>query len=154
MNEKELLQTEFEKPIILVTYTAPKQIQKSVKVRKYDLLVDKDTIIAKIDVLFAFPFAHDATLKSGIRVNQQVADQQLKPIPKPKDRPVVATQEDYKSGTGKQVKITLRTGHILTGEQLAHTQYNLVVNVCDYPVLVYKHGILDYQGYQEGETEA
>ena len=145
MNEKNLLQTEFEKPIILVTYTEPKQILKSVKVRKYDLQVDKETLIAKIDVLFAFEFAHYATLKAGIRINQQVEDQKLKPIPKPKDRPVVATKEEYKSGTGKHVKLTMRTGHILTGEQLVNSQYNLIVKVCDLPVLVYKHGILEYQ---------
>ena len=144
-NEKEILQNEFEKPIILVTYTENKQILKSVQVRKYDLQVDKDTMMSKIDVLFAFEFAHHATLKAGIRVNQQVEDQKLKPIPKPKDRPVVATKEEYKLGTGKHVKLTMRTGHVLTGEQLTNTQYNLIVNVCDLPVLVYKHGILEYE---------
>ena len=153
MNEKDLLQTKFEKPIILVTYTENKQILKSVKVRKYDLQVDKDTMIAKIDVLFAFEFAHYAVLKTGIRVNQQVEDQTLKPIPKPKDRPVVATKEEYKAGTGKHVKLTMRTGHILTGEQLINSQYNLIVNVCDLSVLVYKHGILEYDVQQDGETD-
>ena len=153
MTEKDLLQTEFEKPIILVTYTEPKQILKSVKVRKYNLQVDKGTMIEKIGVLFAFEFAHYATLKAGIRVNQQVGDQTLKPIPKSKDRPVVATKEEYESGTGKHVKLTMRTGHILTGEQLVNTQYNLIVNVCDLPVLVYKHGILEYDVHHEGETD-
>ena len=151
MHEKNLLQTKFEKPIILVTYTENKQILKSVKVRKYDLQVDAGTFIPKIDVLFAFEFAHYATLKAGIRVNQQVEDQTLKPIPKPKDRPVVATKEEYKAGTGKHVKLTMRTGHILTGEQLTNTQYNLIVNVCDLRVLVYKHGILEYE--VQGETD-
>lgn len=144
MNEKDLLQTEFTKPIILVTYTEPQSIKKSVKVRKYDLNVDKDTIIQKIDVLFAFEFAHYATLKAGIRVNQKVEDQKLKPIPKPKNRLVVATKEEYKAGNGRPVKFTMRTGHILTGEQLQNTQYNLIVMVCDHPVLIYKHGILEY----------
>lgn len=145
LTEKDLLQTEFEKPIILVTYTEPKTIKKSVEVRKYNLLIDKNTRINKIDVLFVFEFAYYATLKAGIRVNPQVENQKLKPIKKPKDRPVVATKEEYKSGTGKHVKLTMRTGHILTGEQLANTQYNLVVNVCELPVLIYKHGILEYQ---------
>ena len=155
MNEKEILENEFEKPIILVTYTEPQSIKKSVEVRKYDLLVDKDTSIRKIDVLFAFEFAHYATLKAGIRVNQQVEDQKLKPIPKPKDRPVVATNDEYKSGTGKHVKLTIRTGHILTGEQLQDTKYNLIIKVCDQSVLVYKHGILEYQMEAdiEGETD-
>ena len=153
MNEKEILENELEKPIILVTYTAPKQINKSVAVKKYDLFVDTGTRIRKIDVLFAFEFAHDAALKAGIRVNPQVADQKLKPIPKPKNRPVVATKEAYKAGTGKQVKLTMRTGHILTGEQLTNTEYNLIVKVCDQNVLIYKHGILEYEAQQEGETD-
>lgn len=145
MNEKEILQTEFEKPIVLVTYTEPQTIKKSVKVRKYDLQVDKDTMIRKIDVVFAFEFAHYATLKAGIRVNQKVEDQKLIPIPKPKNRPVVATPEEYQAGMGKPVQITMRTGHILTGEQLADTKYNLILMVCEQNVLVYKHGILEYQ---------
>lgn len=153
MNEKEILENEFEKPMILVTYTAPQQINESVAVKKYDIQVDKDTRIRKIDVLFAFEFAHYAALKAGIRVNPQVEDQKLKPIPKPKNRPVVATKEAYKSGTGTHVKLTMRTGHMLTGEQLADTKYNLILNIEDKLVLIYKHGILEYEAQQEGEID-
>lgn len=145
MTEKDLLQTEFEKPIILITYTEPEQIQKSVKVRKYDLQVDADKIVSKIDVLFAFGFAHYQTIKAGIKLNNRVKAQNLKPIPKPKDRPHVATKEEYQAGNGKQVKVTMRTGHILTGEQVENTEYNLILNIEDQHVLVYKHGILEYQ---------
>lgn len=153
MNEKEILETEFEKPMILVTYTAPQQINKSVKVKKYDIQGDKETRIKKIDVLFAFEFGHYAALKSGIRVNPQVEDRKLKPIPKPKDRPIVATKETYKAGTGKPVKVTMRSGHILTGEQLADTKYNLIITIAEQRVLIYKHGILEYEAQPKGDTD-
>jgi len=145
MNEKDLLQTEFEKPIILITYTEPKQIHKSVKVRKYELQVDKDTIVSKIDVLFAFQFKNYQTIRAGIKLNKLVEDKKLEPIPKPKDRPIVATKAEYQAGVGKHVKITMRTGHILTGEQVANTEYNLILNISEILVLVYKHAILEYK---------
>ena len=144
MNEKDLLQTEFVKPIVIVTYDGNQLIKEKVKAHKYDLKVDEDTLISKIDVLFAFPFAHYQTIKSGIKLNKKVEAQNLKPILKPKDRPIVATKEEYQTGNGKSVKLTMRTGHVLSGQQVANTEYNLILNIADHLVLVYKHGILEY----------
>lgn len=146
MTEKDLLQTQLEKPIILLTYTQPQQIQKSVKVRKYDLQVDQKQIVKKIDVLFAFGFKHYQTIKAGIKLNNRVKAMHLNPIPKIKDRPHVVTPQEYQAGVGQQVKLTMRTGHILTGEQVKNTEYNLILNIEKQHVLVYKHGILEYQG--------
>lgn len=152
MNEKHLIQTEFTKPTVLVTYDGNVVITEKVKVRTYDMLVDGKQI-AKLEVLFAFPLEKFEVIKADILLKEKVAEQNLKSIQKPKDRPHVATNKEYKAGTSKHVKLTMRTGHILSGEQLANTKYNLIVKVCAQPVLVYKHGILEYETQQEGETD-
>lgn len=115
--------------------------------------MDKDKVVKKIDVLFAFCFAQYEVIKAGIKLNKQVEAQELKPINKLKDRPHVATKAEYKAGTGHQVKVTMRTGHILTGEQVENTEYNIILNISDQVVLIYKHGILEYQNQQERETD-
>ena len=145
ITEKHLLQTELRKPIILVTYDQPVQIKKSVKVRTYDLKVDKDKMISKVDVLFAFAFEEYGTIKESVRLNKDIESQKHKPIPKPADRPFVASQQEYKAGTGSKVRITMRNGTVLTGLQVHATKYNLILNIADKHVLVYKHGILQYQ---------
>lgn len=144
LTEKHLLQTEFTKPTVLVTYDGNVVITEKVKVRTYDMLVDGKQI-EKLEVLFAFPLEQFERIKDDILLKEKVAKQKLKSIRKPKDRPYVATKEEYKAGTGKQVKLAMRTGHVYSGIQLAATKYNLIVKVCDQTVLVYKHGILEYQ---------
>ena len=144
LNEKNLLQTAFTKPTVLVTYDGNVVITEKVKVRTYDLLADGKQVV-KLEVLFAFPLEQFEGIKDGILLKENIAKQKLKSIQKPKDRPHVATNKEYEAGVGKHVKLTMRTGHILTGEQLASTKYEMIVKVCDQPVLVYKHGILEYQ---------
>lgn len=118
MNERDLLQTEFVKPIVIVTYDGNQLIKEKVKAHKYDLKVDEDTLISKIDVLFAFPLAHYQTIKSGIKLNKKVEAQKLKPILKPKDRPIVATAEEYKTGTSDWKTLRCQAGHYLSSGKL------------------------------------
>jgi len=142
--EKHLLQTAFTKPTVLVTYDGNVVITEKVKVRTYDMLVDGKQV-AKLEVLFAFPLEKFEGIKAGILLKENIAKQKLKSIQKLTDRPHVATKEAYKAGTGKQVKLTMRTGHVLTGMQLAATKYEMIVNIKEQPVLIYKHGILEYE---------
>ena len=152
LTEKNLLENEFTKPTVLVTYDGNVVITEKVKVRTYDILVDGKQVV-KLQVLFAFPLEQFEGIKEGILLKENIAKQKLKSIQKPKDRPHVATNKEYKSGTGKHVKLTMRTGHVLSGIQLAATKYEIILNIKDQAVLIYKHGILEYQGQQEGETD-
>ena len=152
MNEKHLLQKEFTKPTVLVTYEGNVVITEKVKVRTYDMLVDGKQVL-KLQVLFAFPLEKFEGIKDGILLKENIAKQKLKSIQKPKDRPIVATNKEYKAGTAKQVKLTMRTGHVLSGIQRAATKYEIIVNIKEQPVLIYKHGILEYETQQEGETD-
>ena len=144
LNEKDLLENEFTKPTVLVTYDGNVLITEKVKVRTYDLLADGKQVV-KLEVLFAFPLEQFEGIKDGILLKENIAKQKLKSIQKPKDRPHVATNKEYKAGTGKHVKLTMRTGHVLSGMQLAATKYEIILNIKDQPVLVYKHGILKYE---------
>ena len=149
MNEKDLLETEFNKPIVLVTYGGNQLIKEKVKVLKYDLKVDKGRMINKLEVMFAFPLKQFEQIKAGILFKEDIAKKKLTSIKRTKDRPKVATGEKYQNGTGNNVNVTLRTGHVLTSEQIAATKYNLILNISDQHVLIYKHGILEYEITQE-----
>ena len=148
LTEKYLLEQGFEKPIAIVVYTGPRQV-KSVIVTRYDLKLDDDAVLKKLDILFAFSLAAYEEIKSGIRLNKDIEAQQLQPITKRSDRPHIADKKGYEAGTGKGVRLTMRTGHILSGKQVFATAYNLILDINTKRVLVYKHGILDYHIQQE-----
>ena len=143
LTEKYLLETAFEKPIVLWTYDGGVLVNKDISVLTYDLRIDGKRILKKLEVMFAFPLEKYQDIKVGIRINEKIAAEQHKPIEDVEDRPVIAPSE-YRSGTGGNVKITLRTGHILNGYQIYHTRYNIILRVNSKVVLVYKHGVLEY----------
>ena len=67
------------------------------------------------------------------------------------ERPFVATYEQYIEGTKDNVRITMRTGHTLTGFQHWASKYHILLKIENQKVLVYKHGIYSYQ--IEGQDE-
>ncbi len=156
LTEKYLLEEAFSKPIVLWTYKGGVPIKKKIDVFQYDLRIDRSRILKKLEVLFAFPYEKYADIKQGVVLNKKIEAQRLKPIVKTKDRPVVLEHSEYVRGTGRNVRITLRTGHILTGEQVYATKFNIILSILDITVLVYKHGIHAYQieGVEKGATGA
>lgn len=143
--EKDYLENRFVKPIMLVTYDGDVLVKEKIKVFPYGHRIDKRKSIHKLDVLFAFSFEEYDAIKVGIKRNKSVAAQKLQPIVKIAERPHVATKQEYRAGERKFVKITMRSGHILSGKQICDTQYDLLVRINEKIVLVYKHGILVYQ---------
>ena len=151
LNEYSLLQDVFAGAIVLVTYEDNLLIEEKVKVLKYDLRVDGKEVIPKLNVLFAFPFDDFETIHTGVLLNQKIASEKLQPIPKKSDRPVVASHAKYKKSIGRDMQITMRSGHVLSGKQIGDTQYTLILNINGKMVLVYKHGILEYEAQRETE---
>ncbi len=144
--EKYILEETFTKPICLWTYEGGVLVKKDMKALRFDLRIDDGRILKKLDVLFAFPREEYDDIKYGIRVNKKIEAEQHKPIVKRKERPIVVSSErEYIRGTGKDVQITLRTGHVLSGHQIYATRYNIILKINDKIVLVYKHGILEYE---------
>lgn len=144
LSEKYLLEHAFEKPIVLLTYDDDVRIN-DVKVSKYAIKVDSQPPLDKLQVLFAFPLSKYEDIKSGIRLNKQVAAQKLGFIKKIKERPHVADEKEYEDGTDKSVCTTMRTGHVLSGKQVVASEHNLILRIGGKIVLVYKHGILKYE---------
>lgn len=146
LTEKHILEKTFTKPVCLWTYEGGIVVKEDIKVLQFDLSIDDDRILKKVEVLFAFPREAYDDIKKGIKVNKKIEAEQHKPIVKRKDRPaVVSSEREYIKGTGKNVQITLRTGHVLSGYQVYATMYNIILKINDKIVLVYKHGILRYE---------
>ena len=142
--ENALLETDFSKPIILITYTGPFQVH-SVEVKRYDLITDGKKKVNKLGVSFAFAFEAYEHIRSGIALNKSVEAEKHQPIKPIKKRPVAATKQQYQAGTGKSVRITMRSGHVLSGKQRWASKYNLFVEIANNTVLVYQHGVHQYE---------
>ena len=145
LNEQHLLHNQFTKPIALVTYEGDILVKEKIRVLRYDHIIDGAKATTKLNVLFAFPLDEYDAIKAGIKLNKQVEAQKLQLIKDRADRPKIAKREEYDNGIGANVRVTMRTGHVLSGYQLHATKYNLVLRISDKQVLVYKHGILEYQ---------
>ncbi len=155
LTEKYILEETYTKPVCLWTYEGGVLVENDLKVLQYDLRIDDGRILRKLHVLFVFSREEYDDIKKGIRVNKQIESQQHQPIEKRQDRPaVVSSERVYIRGTGKDVQITLRTGHVLSGHQVHATKYNIILRISDKNVLVYKHGILEYEipNSKAGET--
>ena len=145
LTEKYNLEEGFTKPVCLWTYDGAILVEKEMKVLQYDLRINDGRILKKLEVLFAFSCEEYDDIKEGIRINEKIEAQQHKLIERRKDRPaVVSSERVYIRGTGKAVRITLRTGHVLSGHQVYATKYTIILRINDKIVLVYKHGILEY----------
>ena len=149
--EKHLLEKGFAKPIVMVTYDGNVLVQEKIEVLKYDHKIDGQAPTSKLIVLFAFSLGDFDAIRTGIKLKEKVEAKKLQPIKKRYNRPVVATKEEYENGTDQHVQITMRTGHVLVGKQIWATQYNLIVQINEVNVFVYKHGLLEYEIVQ-GET--
>ena len=125
--EKHLFEGGFAKPIVLVTDEENLLIKEKVNVFKYDLRIDGKEVIPKLNVLFAFPFGDFESIQTGVRLNEKIASEKLQPITKKSDRPFVASNAKYKKSIGRNVQITMRTGHVLSGKQIGDTQYTLIL---------------------------
>ena len=147
-SERFLLTKTFRRHVMLCTYTGLKTV--SVKeVLKYDpRCLDAKTkvlrLLKKIDVMFAIKADTLEQVKDGIRIEKDVKARNLRTAEKRKDRPVVLRKEPISRGKNREVRIVMRSGHVLRGVQVDHYRYNLVLSINGALVLVYKHGVLAY----------
>lgn len=150
LDEHKLLLSEFPQPVNLYTYTGGKIVPIKT-VNKYDIHGLADERIKKTDVLFAFSQSTFEKIRPGIKIDKKVKAQELRTPQKRKDRPKVASGEELYTGLRKDVRIVMRSGHVLRGKQIGLTRYNIVLKINGKMVLVYRHGLLEY-AIQETET--
>ena len=58
-------------------------------------------------------------------------------------RPVVVTNAKLKPALNREVRLVMRSGHILIRQLIRYSAFNIVLNISGV-VLVYQHGVLKY----------
>ena len=147
--ERFLLTKTYTPHATLCTYEGKLKTCSVQKVLKYHLqYLDAKTKerqqFKKLDVMFAINADTLEQVKAGIRIDKAVKAQNLRTPEKVKDRLVVLTKENLHAGKNRDVRIVMRSGHVLRGRLIEYSQYTLVLDIVGMVVLVYKHGVLEY----------
>ena len=101
-------------------------------------------LLNNTDVLFASNAESFEAVKKGITFDNDVKKRNLRTAIKPKDRPKVLKKHNLDDGLNRDVRIVMRSGHVLRGVMLIHSRYNLVLKINQALVLVYRHGVLEF----------
>lgn len=158
LGEKALLTTAFQPEALIYTYHGGQHVRvKNIETYAMNCQRVKNQQpqrIKKTDVLFAIKADTLSSVKAGITLDKQVQAQNLRTAEKPKDRPVVLTTDNLADGHKTDVRIVMRSGHVLRGYLLRYSRYNLVLNINGALVLVYRHGVLQYAVITESHKRA
>ena len=146
--ERDLLTKTFTPDAMIVSYKGIHHVRVK-SVRRYELSCknlknNADETFSKIDVMFVIKSDTLNTVKVGITLDKDVKARNLRTSEARKDRPVVLTKADIDRGRNREVRIVMRSGHVLRGVLRAYSPYNLVIEIAGTSVLVYRHGLLQY----------
>ena len=140
--EKPLLMTTFQPLALIYTYKGGQRLEVR-DVKKYEIIAN-GRLLNKTDVLFAINAERLEAVKTGITFDNDVKKRNLRTAIKPKDRPNVLTKAKLDEARNRDVRIVMRSGHVLRGVMLIHSRYNLVLKINQALVLVYRHGVLEF----------
>lgn len=124
-----------------------KEPARKVNPRRYFFFFGQNTV-PKIEMMFIYRVQDIEALKPHIKVRKAIKEQALTAINTPKDRPEVFTEEvgdqivEYKPA---DVTLVFRTGHVFRGKVLRQTRYELLLEVANCQIFVFKHGLLEIQ---------
>ncbi len=124
-----------------------KEPARKVNPRRYFFFFGQNTV-PKIEMMFIYRVQDIEALKPHIKVRKAIKEQALTAIHTPKDRPEVFTKEvGDQIAEHKPADVTLifRTGHVLRGKVLGQTRYELLLEVANCQIFVFKHGLLEIQ---------
>ena len=144
LTERYLLEKAFESPVLLYTYDGGKRIDVK-SVYKYAIHSTKSERFQKTDVLFAFPASKLDDVKSGIKIQKSIQAQELRTPERIKDRPLIVSDEQLRQDIGRRVRLLMRSGHVLRGALVFVSKFNLFLRIAGKMVLVYRHGLLEYE---------
>ena len=114
------------------------------KVTQYNLLIQDELPISKLEVVMAYASEDQTRIKPDHLLDNQVKALNQKPIKKIRDRRIV----NMVVAVGDPVRIVLRTGDVVTGFCKAVSRYNILLDVRGASVLIYKHGIHELKNYR------
>ena len=81
-------------------------------VKKYDILANAEEL-SKRDVMFAIKAETLEAVKTGITFDPDIKKRNLRTAIQPKDRPKVLTKQNLAEALNKDVRIVMRSGHVL-----------------------------------------
>jgi len=146
--ENRLLTDTFSPVALVYTYQGGQRVRVK-KVRKYDVLcrdvkAKEDRILRKIDMMFVINAETLDRVKQGITLDSSVKARNLRTPEKIADRPAVLTVDSLNRGCDRDVRVVMRSGHVLRGQLIEYSRYTMVLNIGGARVLVYRHGVLEY----------
>lgn len=133
----------FQGPVLLVTYEGIKKVNIT-EIEKYEIHTSTGSF-HKVDVLFSLMPESAEKLDNALRINKEVEEQKLRTDKDPQKRPKIIGKRPMSKLAQKNVKVTLRNGHILYGIPIEYNEYNFTMNVNNQMVLVYRHAVYQFE---------
>lgn len=133
----------FQGPVLLVTYDGIKKVNIT-EIEKYEIRTSTDSF-HKVDILFSLMPESAEKLGDALRVNKKVQDEKLRTDKDPHERPKIIGKRPMRKLAQKNVKVTLRNGHVLYGIPIEYNEYNFTMNVNNQMVLVYRHAVYQFE---------
>ena len=143
LDETSLLMTGFGPVVLIGTYKGGHRVIVEA-VRTYDIVTNAG-VVSKRDVMFAIKADTLEAVKTGIAFDANVKKRNLRTAIKIRDRPKVLRRGNLERAANKTVHLVMRSGHILRGRLVRNSRYNLVLEINQQTVLVYKHGVLEFK---------
>ena len=146
LEAKTLLQN-FAYPIVLVTFKGEKEIAE-VRYDTYDLHTPNE-IIQKNKIVIAYMKIDQTALTEGMRVDKNIKRKRLQTRIPIKERPDLHIERTLKETLGREVTATMMNGQVIAGKLTEYDEYNLLVNINDMPLLLYRHAIYQFQDVRQ-----
>lgn len=124
-----------------------KEPAKKIRARRYFLFLGQHTV-PKIDMMFIYRVQDTEVLKPHIKIRKTIKEQALTAIHTREDRPEIFTKavgDQIAEHKPANVTLIFRTGHALRGKVLGQTRYELLLEVVNCQIFVFKHGLLEIQ---------
>lgn len=141
--EATTLREMFQGPVLLVTYGGIKKVNIT-EIEKYEIRTPVGSF-HKTDVLFCLMPESAEKLDNALRMNKEVEAEKLRTDKDPHKRPKIIGRRPMRKLVQKNVKVTLRNGHILYGIPIEYNEYNFTMNVNNQMVLVYRHAVYQFE---------
>jgi sRNA-binding regulator protein Hfq len=141
--ETTTLREMFQGPVLLVTYDGIKKVNIT-EIEKYEIQTSTGSF-NKIDILFCLMPESADNLGNALRINKEVEAEKLRTDKDPHERPKIIGKRPMRKLAQKNVKVTLRNGHILYGIPIEYNEYNFTMNVNNQMVLVYRHAVYQFE---------
>ena len=146
LEAKTLLQN-FAYPIVLVTFKGEKEIT-GLRYDTYKIHTPKETI-EKNKIVLAYMEIDQAALTEQITIENTIKRKRLQTKVVIKERPALPIEDTLKTSLNTHVTATMMNGQVISGKLTEYNRYNVLVNIDDMPVLLYRHAIYQFQDVRQ-----